>query len=147
MTKGRDPGVPMRRRAMAQRQCDEWNQLYPVGMEVIVTDYLGKEHLTKTRSMASVGSGRAEIWTEYVLQYYALDRIRPRKCRICGCTTFHACKPRAKACPFLSEVLRTWPGCFEDCPDTEQCPNVGCHWVEKDLCSACVNPEATHAKA
>jgi hypothetical protein len=28
-------------------------------------------------------------------------------------------------CPFQSERLRDYPGCFEDCPDTEICPHRG----------------------
>ena len=38
--------------------------------------------------------------------------LRPRQCRECGCT------------------------------DAEQCWPIGCHWVEDDLCSACVDTAA-----
>lgn len=30
-------------------------------------------------------------------------------------------KPNKGRCPF--ERLRTYPGCYEDCPDTDACPH------------------------
>lgn len=107
----RDPEV-------LQNECDNWNRLYPVGTEVIRTDDFGKTHLTKTRSQAQVLSGHtAVIWVEGYTGCYRLDRIQPRKCQVCGCTTFHGC------------IVEGGPG--EDIIE-------GCHWVKDDLCSACV---------
>lgn len=93
-----------------QDQCDAWNKEYPPGTEVILTDDLGDEHLTRTRSVAQMLGGHTPVvWTE-LKPCYLLSRLEPRKCRVCGCTTFHACKTKEGAC----------------------------HWIDKDLCSACV---------
>ena len=93
-----------------QEYCDAWNRSYPVGTEVILTDDLGEKHLTKTRSEAQVlGDHTPVVWTD-LKSCYLLTRIKPRECRVCGCTTFHACKTETGYCS----------------------------WVEDDLCSACV---------
>lgn len=118
-SKGRDPGVPQRRSFTApalQKQCDEWNRLYPVGTEVVRTDGRGEERLTTTRIPAVSIKGLAVIQVvDMPGVTVLLDRIRPRKCRCCGCTTFRPCRA---------------PLDF-----------TACHWVKPDLCSACLGKE------
>ena len=92
------------------KQCDDWNKLYTVGTEVVRTDDKGRKQLTKTASPAEVDGREVIVWLEDSKYAYMLSRIQPRKCRVCGCTTFHAC-------------------------DTPAGP---CSWVEDDLCSGCV---------
>lgn len=117
-SKGRDPGNPLGKAAL-QAQCDEWNKAYPVGTEVIRTDG-GSEYLTNTRGQAMVASGQAVIWADGMFgsaMCWLLDHIKPRKCRVCGCHTTRGCIVEG---PPGGDII------------------TGCHWVEKDLCSACV---------
>lgn len=97
-----------------QQQVDEWNELYPPGTEVVLTDDEGQQQLTSTRSAAEVLSGHtAVIWVEGISGCYLLDRIQPRRCKVCGCTTFDPCQ-------------------LDEGP---------CSWVAADLCSGCVSDD------
>ena len=62
----------------------QFNLLYDVGTEVILTDDFGKEHRTKTRSPAwDLGDGTPVVSVEGRTGGYALERIRPvREARI-----------------------------------------------------------------
>ncbi len=78
MTKGRDPGVPQRRSftaPKAQRQCDEWNSKYSVGIDVYLVEE-GREIITTTQGKAHVVEGVAII--PLFGRYEQLDHIRPR---------------------------------------------------------------------
>lgn len=57
---------------------DVWNANYPEGTDVILTDDLGEEHKTKTRSAAwTLGHGEAMVMVEGRTGGYLLYRIRP----------------------------------------------------------------------
>jgi len=61
-----------------QRQCDAWNDRYPIGTKVIVTKDVSGEVETITRSDAQVLSGHtAVIWLEGITGCYELERVRP----------------------------------------------------------------------
>jgi hypothetical protein len=64
--------------AALQRQCDDFNNAYPVGQFVQVCKDNGLTIKTRTRSEAQVLSGRtAVIWVEGIAGCYLLDRVRP----------------------------------------------------------------------
>ena len=55
----------------------EWNELYPVGTAVILTDDLSKEHHTNTRSIAwELGHGAPVVKVTGRTGGYDLDRIK-----------------------------------------------------------------------
>jgi len=59
-----------------QKLCDEWNEKYPIGTSVVVTDDFGEEHQTITRSEAELlGEHTPVIWTEWK-PCYLLSRVR-----------------------------------------------------------------------
>jgi hypothetical protein len=50
------------------------------------------------------------------------------KCFVNGCR----CKKfNSVSCPF--QRLRDYPGCFEDCPDTDKCPNTAANCKAKRM--------------
>jgi hypothetical protein len=61
-----------------QRQCDAFNERYPVGQAVTLRKDGGDGIDTRTRSAAQVLSGHtAVIWLEGVAGCYLLDRVAP----------------------------------------------------------------------
>lgn len=45
----------------------------------------------------------------------------------CPKTTCDNCefyKPITPPCPFITQKIRNYPDCYEDCPDTDSCPNI-----------------------
>lgn len=61
-----------------QKQCDEFNRLYPIGQRVSVRKDGGFGILTTTRSEAQVLSGHsAVIWIDGMSGCYLLDRVTP----------------------------------------------------------------------
>lgn len=61
--------------------CEEaakWNERCPIGTEVLLTDDLGEEHRTRTRSAAWAACGQPLVLVEGRTGGYLLDRIRPR---------------------------------------------------------------------
>jgi hypothetical protein len=58
--------------------CEEWNEKYPPGTEVIVTLDGGAQIRTKTRSDATVLGGHTPvIWVDGIVGCYRLDRVAP----------------------------------------------------------------------
>ena len=56
---------------------NEFNEWYPVGTAVILTDDFGAEHHTNTRSIAwNLGCGESVVKVLGRASGYALDRIR-----------------------------------------------------------------------
>ena len=66
----------MRSVACAQRAVEEWNSANGPGTPVVRVDDIGREHRTKTRSMAWVCSGVAVVMVEGVAGGCDLRRIR-----------------------------------------------------------------------
>ena len=57
----------------------EWNELYPAGTEVFLTNDDGELERTKTRSRAwLLGSGTPVVSVEGRAGGYLLERIKPR---------------------------------------------------------------------
>lgn len=68
---------PPSRQAL-QKQCDEFNKLYPIGQVVAVRKDGGAGITTTTRSEAQVFSGHsAVIWLDGISGCYLLDRVTP----------------------------------------------------------------------
>lgn len=64
--------------AALQRQCNQFNDRYPIGQAVTLRKDSGEGISTKTRSEAEVLSGHsAVIWLEGVSGCYLLDRVTP----------------------------------------------------------------------
>ncbi len=65
--------------AEAQRQADAWNARYLPGTEVVLTNDLGEEELTRTRSGAWVLPG-GQVVAQVVGRSgcYLLSRLRPK---------------------------------------------------------------------
>ena len=60
-----------------QQLCDAWNEKYPVGTNVLVTDDLGEKHDANTTSEAELLGGHTPvIWTTY-RPCYLLSRVEP----------------------------------------------------------------------
>ncbi len=58
----------------------EWNELYPPGTEVLLTNDDGKIEETKTRSIAwLLGSGHPVVSVEGRTGGYSLERIQPKQ--------------------------------------------------------------------
>ncbi|WP_232252421.1 hypothetical protein [Sphingomonas paucimobilis] len=61
-----------------QRQCDDFNAIWPVGQRVRVTKDDGSNIMTTTRSQAQVLSDHtAVIWLVGISGCYLLDRVLP----------------------------------------------------------------------
>jgi len=58
-------------------KADKWNKEHKFPLQVILTDDLGVEHQTRTRSIAWMVCGQAVIKVEGRAGGYLLDRIRP----------------------------------------------------------------------
>lgn len=57
---------------------DEWNEKYSPGQAVILTDDLGVEHRTRTRSPAwPLGHGTPVVLVEGRTGGWELERVRP----------------------------------------------------------------------
>jgi hypothetical protein len=70
---GNDPRI---RAEEAQRMCDSWNSLHPVGSPVILHRDNGDTQRTSTRSEAYVcESGYPVIFLDGVSGYYLLKRV------------------------------------------------------------------------
>ena len=66
---------------------DEWNEWYKPGHPVILTDDEGKEHQTRTRSVAwSLGCGHHVVKVEGWTGGYSLNRIRAMEAHSCPAT-------------------------------------------------------------
>ncbi len=64
--------------AALQRQCDDFNQRYPVGQRVSVRKDSGEAIVTATREPAEVlGGHSAVIWLEGITGCYLLARVSP----------------------------------------------------------------------
>lgn len=64
--------------AALQRECDSFNERYPVGQRVSVRKDRGENVTTITRSPAQVLSGHtAVIWLDGIAGCYLLDRVSP----------------------------------------------------------------------
>jgi hypothetical protein len=64
--------------AVLQKQCDDFNAVFPVGQPVLLRKDNGEAVETVTRSRAEVLSGHsAVIWLEGVAGCYLLDRVVP----------------------------------------------------------------------
>jgi adenosine/AMP kinase len=73
-----DNGAVNRKAVALQRQCDDWNNAYPIRQLVRVRKDDGSTIDTCTRSAAQVLSGHtAVIWVEGIAGCYLLDRVRP----------------------------------------------------------------------
>lgn len=64
--------------AKLQKQCDDWNEVNPVGCDVeLRRDFDDKLTKTKTRSEAQILSGHtAVIWLDGISGCYMLDRVK-----------------------------------------------------------------------
>ena len=60
-----------------QAQADRWNAAHPSGTPVVLTDDFGREHATRTRSIAWVVCDHVSVLVEGRTGGYLLDRIRP----------------------------------------------------------------------
>lgn len=59
-----------------QRECDEWNRLYPVGQKVRIRFDSGQTSVTTTRSPAELLSGHTPVvWLEGVAGCCLLSRV------------------------------------------------------------------------
>jgi len=64
--------------AALQRECDQFNERFPVGQRVTVHLDCGDSVSTQTRSKAEVLSGHsAVIWLDGIAGCYLLDRVTP----------------------------------------------------------------------
>lgn len=67
---------PKAQAAEMQRQCDSWNAMHPVGIDVMVARDNGEQHCGKTRSEAYVSnSGDPVIFVTGISGYYLLSRV------------------------------------------------------------------------
>lgn len=64
-------------RLAAAAEAQAWNDLHPVGTEVIVTRDDGSELRTRTRSVAWNICGHASVLVEGISGGYLLARVRP----------------------------------------------------------------------
>ncbi len=65
---------------LMQRECDKWNERYPVGQAVTVRRDGGDIMTTKMRSEAQLLSGHsAVIWLEGISGCYLLSRVTALK--------------------------------------------------------------------
>ena len=76
-----NPGINKRHEARLIKllaQCNEWNDKYPVGIEVMLTRDNGTRERWTTRSKACVLSEHsAVIWLKGMAGCYLLDRCEP----------------------------------------------------------------------
>ncbi|WP_088183948.1 hypothetical protein [Sphingobium sp. Z007] len=63
---------------LMQRECDKWNERYPIGQAVTVRRDGGDVITTKTRSEAQLLSCHSPvIWLEGISGCYLLSRVTP----------------------------------------------------------------------
>ena len=65
------------RLARLKAKADRWNAAHPPGTPVVLTDNLGREHATRTRSIAWVVCDHVSVIVDGRTGGYLLDRIRP----------------------------------------------------------------------
>jgi|GEM_PF-2683792 len=61
----------------AKTVCEVFNENWPVGSDVIVVHDLGAQHVTKTRSVATVKPSGPVVWVEGEAGYHKLERVIP----------------------------------------------------------------------
>ncbi len=66
-----------RERDRLQARADRWNAAHPPGTPVVLTDDFGREHSTRTQSIAWVVCDHVSVLVEGRTGGYLLDRIRP----------------------------------------------------------------------
>jgi hypothetical protein len=116
-----------------QQICDSWNEHAPIGTDVLVTDDFGAVHTAVTRSAAQLLGGHTPVvWIHCPDKpkwgCYLLERVKVRKCRVCGCTTFNACRRPDGPCAWVPGELDLCTGCAGKTAQDILAPDLGPVW-------------------